>query len=133
MFPVRASAALPLFSHIFYLNNQPYLDGGIACPIPIAPSIHDGNQKHIIILTRNPTFIRKPGSNLPLIRRIYKKYPEFIKTEENRYLIDRRQRKACAALLEGRSGVYPPAKTAASIKFDACRRKVPAYPVCNGI
>lgn len=42
------------------------------------------------------TFIRKPGSNLPLIRRIYKKYPEFIKTEENRYLIDRRQRKACA-------------------------------------
>ena len=96
MFPVRASAALPLFSHIFYLNNQPYLDGGIACPIPIAPSIHDGNQKHIIILTRNPTFIRKPGSNLPLIRRIYKKYPEFIKTEENRYLIDRRQRKACA-------------------------------------
>lgn len=25
MFPVRASAALPLFSHIFYLNNQPYL------------------------------------------------------------------------------------------------------------
>lgn len=31
MFPVRASAALPLFSHIFYLNNQPYLDGGIAC------------------------------------------------------------------------------------------------------
>ena len=40
--------------------------------------------------------LRLASSNLPLIRRIYKKYPEFIKTEENRYLIDRRQRKACA-------------------------------------
>ena len=53
-FPVRASAALPLFSHTFYLGRTPYLDGGIACPIPIAQSVRDGNQKHVVVLTRNP-------------------------------------------------------------------------------
>ena len=47
-FPVRASAALPLFSHTFYLGRTPYLDGGIACPIPIAQSVRDGNQKHVV-------------------------------------------------------------------------------------
>ena len=98
MFPVRASAALPLFSYIYYLGNTPYLDGGISCPIPIFEAMRDGSQKQIVILTRNPSFVRKSAANLPLIRRGYRKYPNFIQTEENRHIIDHRQRKTCALL-----------------------------------
>ena len=98
LFPARASAALPLFSYIFYLNGVPYLDGGIACPIPIARSVRDGNKKHVIILTRNASFVRKPTSHMHLIRRVYRQYPNFIATEEKRHLIDRRQRSSCALL-----------------------------------
>ena len=47
LFPARASAALPLFSYIFYLNGVPYLDGGIACPIPIARSVRDGEARTV--------------------------------------------------------------------------------------
>ena len=98
LFPARASAALPLFSYIFYLNGVPYLDGGIACPIPIARSVRDGNKKHVIILTRNASFVRKPTSHMHLIRQVYRQYPNFIATEEKRHLIDRRQRSSCALL-----------------------------------
>ncbi len=98
LFPVRASAALPLFSHSFYLNNTPYLDGGIACPIPIFESIRDKNEKHIIILTKMPNFVRQPSANLPIIRRVYRDYPQFVNVEENRHTIDHRQRKTCALL-----------------------------------
>lgn len=108
-FPVRASAALPLFSHTFYLGRTPYLDGGIACPIPIAQSMRDGNQKHVVVLTRNPSFVRKPASNLPLIRRVYREYPNFVATEERRYRIDQRQRKTCALLAKtGQAFVMQP-------------------------
>lgn len=98
LFPARASAALPLFSYIFYLNGVPDLDGGIACPIPIARSVRDGNKKHVIILTRNASFVRKPTSHMHLIRQVYRQYPNFIATEEKRHLIDRRQRSSCALL-----------------------------------
>ena len=98
LFPARASAALPLFSYILYLNGVPYLDGGIACPIPIARSVRDGNKKHVIILTRNASSVRKPTSHMHLIRQVYRQYPNFIATEEKRHLIDRRQRSSCALL-----------------------------------
>ena len=98
LFPARASAALPLFSYILYLNGVPYLDGGIACPIPIARSVRDGNKKQVIILTRNASFVRKPTSHMHLIRQVYRQYPNFIATEEKRHLIDRRQRSSCALL-----------------------------------
>lgn len=112
LFPARASAALPLFSHIFYLENRPYLDGGISCPIPIDRSLQDGHQKHIIIQTKLPSFVRKPSSPIPLIHRVYKEYPNFISTYENRHLIDHNQRKLCKLLeKEGSAFILQPQKS----------------------
>lgn len=98
LFPVRASAALPLFSHIFYLNDLPYLDGGITCPIPLEQAVQDGCQKHIVILTKLPSFQRKRASNLPLIRNVYREYPEFIRAEEECHTVDSHQRELCTQL-----------------------------------
>ena len=63
-----------------------------------ARSVRDGNKKHVIILTRNASFVRKPTSHMHLIRQVYRQYPNFIATEEKRHLIDRRQRSSCALL-----------------------------------
>ena len=63
----------------------------------------------MVVLTRNPSFVRKPASNLPLIRRVYREYPNFVATEERRYRIDQRQRKTCALLAKtGQAFVLQP-------------------------
>ena len=111
LFPARASAALPLFSHIFYLKNQPYLDGGITCPIPVEQAMEDGNTKHIIIMTKQASFIRKPASNLPIVRRVYREYPNFVKAFEERHLVDRHQRDLCNELqAKGQAFIIRPQK-----------------------
>ena len=90
--------------------------------------MRDGNQKHVVILTRNPSFVRKPASNMPLIRRVYHNYPNFVDTEEKRFLVDRRQRQTCALL--AKTGICFAAEGAAEFKLDARRRKGVARPVC---
>lgn len=71
-----------------------------ASPVPsrLPVPVRDGNKKHVIILTRNASFVRKPTSHMHLIRQVYRQYPNFIATEEKRHLIDRRQRSSCALL-----------------------------------
>ena len=99
MFPVRASSALPLVSHIYYLkHNTPSLDGGVSNPIPIRESINSGNSKNIIVLTQDPTYEKKVSAQLGLVRRIYKDYPNFVDTVAHRHVIYNRQRKVCRLL-----------------------------------
>lgn len=98
MFPVRASSAIPLASHIYYLNGIPYLDGGTSDPIPVRQSINGGNRRHIIVLTQDPTFRKAPASSLRLVRRVYRDYPNFVETVERRHLVYNRQRQICSRL-----------------------------------
>lgn len=105
MYPVRASAAIPMFSHTYYINGVPYLDGGTSNPIPIRKSINDGHQKNIIILTQDPSYTKPPQSNMRLIRRMYRDYPAFINTLERRHLLYNRQRKVCAVLAKAKQAI----------------------------
>ena len=72
----RASSSLPLASPMVEINGIPYLDGGIADSIPLNRSIKMGNQKHVLILTRNYGY-RKTIShkNNALVLSAYRKYP----------------------------------------------------------
>lgn len=83
---VRASASLPLISQNVMINGVPYLDGGMSDSIPIIRSVHDGNQKNVVILTRPSGYRKKPSSSLPLVRAKYKKYPKFVEDLEKRHL-----------------------------------------------
>lgn len=58
---LRATCAIPLFFPAIRINNNYYYDGGICDPIPIQKAISDGNEKHLIILTR-PKGYRKQFS-----------------------------------------------------------------------
>ncbi len=72
---IRASASLPLVSRNVKIDGKYYLDGGISDAIPIQKSIQDGNQKNIVVLTKEEGFIRRPSSQLGLIRLRYWNYP----------------------------------------------------------
>lgn len=71
-----ASSSLPFISSPTLLNNTPYLDGGIAAPIPLAQARSDGYQRQVVILTQEPDY-RKSAFKLKwLAQRVYRRYPK---------------------------------------------------------
>jgi predicted patatin/cPLA2 family phospholipase len=81
---IRASASLPLVSNNVKIANHYYLDGGMSDPIPIRKAISDGNDKNVLILTRELDYHKKK-TRLGLIFKLrYRKYPKFIKLLINR-------------------------------------------------
>ena len=56
----EASCAVPMMAPIVKYDNFELLDGGIPAPIPIEKSISDGNRFHVIVLTQNNGYTKKP-------------------------------------------------------------------------
>ena len=86
---LRATCAIPLFFPAIKINDNYYYDGGICDPVPIKKAIDDGNEKHLIILTR-PKEYRKDLSkgNIIVSKLFRKKYPnlkEPLLTRHNHY------------------------------------------------
>ncbi|WP_419724947.1 patatin-like phospholipase family protein [Terrisporobacter petrolearius] len=82
---VRASSSLPLLSRIVEINGEKYLDGGISDSIPIKKSIEDNHIKNVVILTRDNTYRKTKAGFSHLFKMKYKKYPNLVKSIENRY------------------------------------------------
>lgn len=77
----RASSSMPLASPIVNIEDVPYLDGGLADSVPLKHALELGNEKVVVILTRNPGY-RKKGVSKGLIevyRRAYRSYPNLVK------------------------------------------------------
>lgn len=83
---VRASASLPLVSRNVEIGGLLYLDGGISDAIPIGKSVMDGNEKNVVILTKEVGYVRKPSGNLGLMKLRYKKYPQVYELMKNRHI-----------------------------------------------
>lgn len=84
-YALRASSSLPFISPIVRFKNYELLDGGISDSIPIKKSIEDGNEKNIIVLTRQEGYRKSPLKHEALIRLKYKKYPKLVEAILNRY------------------------------------------------
>ena len=82
---LRASSSLPVISPIVQFKGYELLDGGISDSIPIAKSIEDGNDKNVVILTRNKGYRKNPMKFGKLIKIKYRKYPLLIESMMNRY------------------------------------------------
>lgn len=82
---VRASSSLPFIASSISYQGRELMDGGISDPIPINPSIYAGNQKHVVVLTRNKGYYKKAMKFKTFIRRKYKNYPQFIYAMEKRH------------------------------------------------
>lgn len=84
---LRATCSLPLISPVVNFKGYELLDGGISDSIPIAKSIMDGNDKNIIVLTRNKEYRKKPTQFVNLIKYKYKKYPLLVEALINRHRV----------------------------------------------
>lgn len=79
---LRASSSMPVISPMVMIGGVPYLDGGLSDSIPIARAIDMGNEKIVVILTRNPGYRKKMPTKLAAdaYRRAYRAYPELART-----------------------------------------------------
>ena len=80
---LRAGGSMPIVSKIVEIDEQKYLDGGIADSIPVETAQEMGYDKIIVVLTR-PIEYRKKKSKLRILSNHYRKYPEFVETLESR-------------------------------------------------
>ena len=80
---LRASSAMPGVSKIIEINNKKYLDGGISDSIPIKYALSKKYDKIIVVTTRCLEY-RKENKKSKLLNFIYRKYPEFLNTINNR-------------------------------------------------
>lgn len=78
----RASSSMPLVSPIVNIDEIPYMDGGLADSIPIKRALELGNQKIVLILTRNPGYRKSMPSkgSVKLYRKAYQKYPNLVRS-----------------------------------------------------
>jgi len=81
---LQASCALPLMFPIFHINDQPYLDGGVADGIPFERALEQGCERVVVVLTKPRDYVRKPDSALRLMERKYREWPEFCRTMRQR-------------------------------------------------
>ncbi len=83
---VRASSSLPLVSRNVKIGKKLYLDGAISDPIPIRKSVLDGNQKNVVILTKEVGYRKERSKALGLIRLAYLRYPSVYELMKNRHI-----------------------------------------------
>ncbi|MEE1000051.1 MAG: patatin family protein [Treponemataceae bacterium] len=84
---IVSSASMPLVARIVEIDGQKLLDGGVADSIPEAAFRKMGYTKNVVILTQPKGYEKSKNSMLPLIKRIYKKYPKFVEAVENRHAV----------------------------------------------
>ncbi|MEQ6377973.1 patatin family protein [Bacillaceae bacterium S4-13-56] len=122
---MRASSSLPLVSPEVELNGRLYLDGGISSPIPIEQSVESGNEKHVIILTRNDGYIKKPMKFSWIFKKRYNDYPSFIKTMEKRYFVYNHQLEMIKKLeREGKAFIIRPSQPLQVSRVERNREKL---------
>lgn len=85
---LRASCALPVLFPPIFIDGVPYYDGGLADPIPIQKSMDDGNQKNLIVLTREVEYQKSAPSKgeQATSAMIRKKYPPIAHLMKKRHL-----------------------------------------------
>ena len=83
---MRASSSLPMVAPSISYQGKELMDGGIADPVPLQPSLDHGNKKHVVVLTRNEGYVKKKMKLGWYFNRKYRQYPLFAKALLNRHL-----------------------------------------------
>ena len=98
----RASSSMPLAAPIANVDGIPYMDGGLADSIPIEHALEKGNDKIVVVLTRNPGYRKKRAlkATEQLYKRAYKKYPNLVRAIMTRNAVYNRQMKLIEKLEE---------------------------------
>ena len=81
----RASASMPLVSEIVKIGDLSLLDGGISDSVPLRYFESIGYNKNVVILTQPASYTKSENRLMPIIKHVYRKYPEFVKAMGNRH------------------------------------------------
>ncbi|MDO5403412.1 MAG: patatin family protein [Eubacteriales bacterium] len=73
---LKASCALPVLFPYIYINDTPYLDGGLSDSIPYEKAFADGCDRLVVVLTREAGYIKKTSPTTRAMARAFYKYPE---------------------------------------------------------
>ena len=82
---IRASASMPRVSRIVDIDGKKLLDGGIADAIPLRFFQRIGYGRNVVILTQAADYRKKKTSALPLIRLMYRRYPQLVQAMAQRH------------------------------------------------
>lgn len=122
---VRASASLPLVSRNVEIDGKFYLDGGISDAIPLQKSVIDGNRKNVVVMTKEEGYVRKPSSQLGIIKARYVKYPKVHELMRERHINYNRQLEYIARQQQnGQAFVIRPKKPSAVGRVEKDARKL---------
>lgn len=82
----RASCSMPFVAPMVFIDGIPYMDGSVSNSVPIDRGFEIGNDKIIIILTRQRSYRKSPNSNVisHFIKKKYRKYPKFVEAQLRR-------------------------------------------------
>ncbi len=83
---IQASSSMPMVSKNVEIEGGLYLDGCIGDSIPVQQSIADGHSKNVVVLTRQRGYRKSENKMMPLIRRRYKEFPNFVARCEDRHV-----------------------------------------------
>lgn len=110
---IIATCALPFLFPPIKIGGKPYMDGGIADPVPFEKAFSDGCDRVVIVLTRELGYEKKSDALLRLaVRKYRKRYPAFSKALENRAEVYNREYREIARLgKEGKLFVIAPKNT----------------------
>lgn len=89
---ILASCALPLMFPVIEVDGVPYLDGGVADPIPVQRALDVGCDKIIVATSRERNYEKKQEKAMTAAARKYKAYPKFVDTLKRRAEIYNRER-----------------------------------------
>lgn len=108
---VRASSSMPLLAPIVMVDELPYLDGGLSDSVPINRAMELGNEKIVVVLTRNEGYRKHAVDDrlMRVYRNSYKKYPYLLRTIRRRpYMYNDTMRKIEELEKEGKIFVLRP-------------------------
>lgn len=109
---LQATCAIPLMFPIFHIDGQPYLDGGCADPIPWRRALEAGCDRLVVILTRERDYHKNASRGTKLLKRIFRQYPRFLETMEQRAEAYNQSRESLFALeAAGKALVIAPEDT----------------------
>lgn len=82
---IRASASMPLVSQMVPIDGRKYLDGALVDSIPVRFFESMGYDRNLVILTQPLGFRKKPDPMLPLMKLVYRKYPNLVSSMVTRH------------------------------------------------
>ena len=74
-----ASCALPMVFPNIYINDVPYLDGGLSDSIPFEKAFADGCDRVVVVLTRERSYRKHTSDFTKNLARLYRNRPEIAK------------------------------------------------------